>query len=201
VVRRRKWMVLGVAFLATVINYLDRQTLSVMAPVLMEQFRMAAQAYSDIIFAFMLAYTIMNGVSGSLLDRLRSKTGYALTIAWWSAAEILHTLSAGALSLGTIRFLLGAGEAGNYRAGVKLITQWFHPKERCLASGIFNSGASIGAILAPPLLAWIVLSTEWWEAFVLVGVPGFVWSAIWMLFYRKPQAVLEKNGQAPLTVS
>lgn len=92
---RRKWLVLGFAFLATVINYLDRQTLSVMAPVLLEEFHISAQTYSEIIFAFMLAYTLMNGVSGRLLDRLGSKVGYALTIAWWSGAEILHAFSAG----------------------------------------------------------------------------------------------------------
>ena len=113
---------LGFAFLATTINYLDRQTLSVMAPVLLEKFHISAESYSHIIFAFMLAYTIMNGVSGRLLDRLGSKIGYALTIAWWSTAEVLHAFSGGALSLGVFRFLLGIGEAGNYPAGVKLIT-------------------------------------------------------------------------------
>jgi MFS transporter, ACS family, aldohexuronate transporter len=191
-------MALCMAFLATIINYLDRQTLSVMAPVLVEKFHMSAATYSDIIFAFMLAYTVMNGVSGRLLDRLGSKIGYAVTIAWWSAAEILHALSVGALSLGVFRFLLGAGEAGNYPAGVKLIAQWFSPEERSLASGIFNSGASIGAILAPPLLAWIVLSRGWRAAFVLIGLLGFIWLAVWMLFYHEPQALTEKAEQVPL---
>src|SRR5580765_1830450 len=122
---KRKWVVLGFAFLATVINYLDRQTLSVMAPILLEQFHISAQAYAEIIFAFMLAYTLMNGVSGRVLDRLGSKIGYGLTIFWWSAAEVLHAFSGGALSLGIFRFLLGLGEAGNYPAGVKLIAEWF----------------------------------------------------------------------------
>ena len=150
---RTKWWLLSFAFLATVINYLNRQTLSVMAPVLLQQFRISATSYSQIVFAFMLAYTFMNGVSGRLLDRLGTRIGYSLTIAFWSAAEILNALSAGALSLGIFQFLLGVGEAGNYPAGVKLITEWFPPEERSHASGIFNSGASIGAILAPPLLA------------------------------------------------
>ena len=197
---RRKWLVLGFAFLATVINYLDRQTLSVMAPVLLGEFHISAETYSQIIFAFMLAYTLMNGVSGRLLDRLGSKLGYALTIGWWSAAEVLHALTAGALSLGAFRFLLGFGEAGNYPAGVKVIAEWFPAEERSLASGIFNSGAAIGAILAPPLLAWIVLSAGWRTAFVSIGLLGFVWLAAWMVFYREPQAAIEKADRIALKV-
>src|SRR6201996_7334325 len=108
---KSRWIMLAFAFVATVINYLDRQTLSVLAPVLLERFRISATSYSHIIFAFMLAYTVMNGISGPWLDRLGSKIGYALTIAWWSLAEILHAFSAGALSLGVFRFLLGMGEA------------------------------------------------------------------------------------------
>ena len=195
---RNRWLVLTMAFLATVINYLDRQTLSVMAPVLLEKFHISAEKYSEIIFAFMLAYTLMNGVSGRLLDRLGSKVGYALTIAWWSTAEILHALSSGALSLGFFRFLLGCGEAGNYPAGVKLIAEWFPAEERSFASGIFNSGAAIGAILAPPLLAWIVLSAGWRTAFVVIGLLGFVWLAVWIVFYREPLAMGKEPERVPL---
>jgi MFS transporter, ACS family, hexuronate transporter len=185
-VSKSRWVMLAFAFVATVINYLDRQTLSVLAPVLLERFKISATTYSHIIFAFMLAYTVMNGVSGALLDRLGTKAGYALTIAWWSAAEILTAFSAGALSLGIFRFLLGVGEAGNYPAGVKVIGEWFPPQERSLASGIFNSGAAIGAMLAPPLLALMVLEMGWQASFVLVGALGFVWLAAWMVFYRTP---------------
>jgi MFS transporter, ACS family, hexuronate transporter len=195
---QRKWAVLTFAFLATVINYLDRQTLSVMAPILLTRFHLTAGDYSQIIFAFMLAYTLMNGVSGRLLDRIGSKAGYAVTIAWWSAAEILHAFSAGALSLGAFRFLLGLGEAGNYPAGVKVIAEWFPPEERSIASGIFNSGAAIGAILAPPLLAWIVLSAGWRTAFVVIGLLGFVWLAAWTAFYRAPVGAEQKANKLPL---
>ena len=184
---QRRWWMLSFAFLATVINYLNRQTLSVMAPVLLQQFHISATNYSRIVFAFMLAYTIMNGVSGRLLDRLGIKIGYGLTIAFWSGAELFGmALSAGALSLGVFQFLLGIGEAGNYPAGVKLITEWFPAEERSHASGIFNSGASIGAILAPPLLAWIMLANGWKTAFVVIGLLGFVWLAGWLVFYREP---------------
>ena len=191
---------LAFAFLATVINYLDRQTLSVMAPVLLAQFHISAETYSQIISAFMLAYTLMNGISGRLLDRLGSKVGYGLTIAWWSGAEILHAFSGGAFSLGIFRFLLGFGEAGNYPAGVKVIAEWFPAEERSLASGIFNSGAAIGAILAPPLLAWIALSLGWRSAFVVIGLLGFVWLAVWMAFYRDPETAMERTVQIPLKV-
>jgi MFS transporter, ACS family, hexuronate transporter len=187
-ISKSRWVMLAFAFVATVINYLDRQTLSVLAPLLLERFKISATTYSHIIFAFMLAYTVMNGVSGALLDRLGTKVGYALTIAWWSAAEILTAFSAGALSLGIFRFLLGVGEAGNYPAGVKVIGEWFPPQERSLASGIFNSGAAIGAMLAPPLLAFMVLEVGWQASFVVVGALGFVWLAAWMVFYRTPPA-------------
>jgi ACS family hexuronate transporter-like MFS transporter len=190
---RRKWWMLGFAFLATVINYLNRQTLSVMAPVLIQQFRISATGYSQIIFAFMLAYTLMNGVSGRLLDRLGTRIGYGLTIAFWSGAELLNALSAGALSLGLFQFLLGIGEAGNYPAGVKLIAEWFPVEERSYASGIFNSGASIGAILAPPLLAWIVLASGWRTAFVTIGLLGFLWLAGWFGVYREPHAAVARD--------
>jgi MFS transporter, ACS family, aldohexuronate transporter len=197
---KKKWAVLAMAFVATVINYLDRQTLSVMAPILLTQFHISAQGYSRIIFSFMLAYTVMNGVSGRLLDHLGSKMGYALTIAWWSGAEVLHAFSAGALSLGFFRFLLGLGEAGNYPAGVKLIAEWFPAEERSLASGIFNSGASIGAILAPPLLAWIALVAGWRMAFVVIGLLGFVWLAIWIPLYRESHAVTLESTRVPVGI-
>lgn len=181
-----RWVMLAMTFFATVINYLDRQTLSVMAPVLLDRFHISAGTYSQIITAFMLAYTIMNGISGPLLDRLGSRIGYSLTIAFWSAAEILTAAATGAMSLGIYRFLLGIGEAGNYPAGVKVIGEWFPPQERSLASGIFNSGAAIGAMLAPPLLAWAALTFGWRAAFVTVGLLGFIWMVVWLLIYHEP---------------
>ncbi len=192
---RLRWTILGLTFFATVINYLDRQTLSVMAPVLLDRFHISAGTYSQIIFAFMLAYTIMNGISGPLLDRLGSRVGYSLTIAFWSATEVLTAAATGAYTLGAYRFLLGIGEAGNYPAGVKVIGEWFPPSERSLASGIFNSGAAVGAMLAPPLLAWSALRFGWRSSFVLVGLLGFVWMIVWLTIYRAPA---ETTGEAVL---
>ena len=116
-----RWLMIALAFFATVINYLDRQTLSVAAPVLIDRFHMSNTAYARVIFVFMLAYTIANGISGSVLDRLGTRLGFALTMAWWSAADMLQALARGPVSLGVFRFLLGLGEAGNWPAGVKVV--------------------------------------------------------------------------------
>ena len=171
------------AFWATVINYLDRQTLSVAAPVLREQFHMSNVEYSRVLFAFLLAYTILNGVSGPLIDRLGTRLGYSLCIAWWSVAAMLHAFATGAVSLGVFRFLLGMGEAGNWPAAVKLVAEWFPERERALASGIFNSGSAVGAILAPPLVAFVILHFGWQAAFLTVGLTGFLWLALWWPTY------------------
>ena len=137
---RLRWLMIGLAFFATVINYLDRQTLSVVAPVLLDQFHMDSVDYSRVVSAFLLAYTLMNGVAGPLIDRLGTRTGYALCMLWWSASSILHVFARGTLSLGVCRFLLGMGEAGNWPGAVKVVAEWFPEEERALASGIFNSG-------------------------------------------------------------
>jgi ACS family hexuronate transporter-like MFS transporter len=189
----KRWTMIALAFAATAINYLDRQTLSVAAPVLREQFHMSNVEYSRVLFGFLLAYTIMNGVSGPLIDRLGTRLGYALCIAWWSAAALMHAFARGAVSLGVFRFLLGAGEAGNWPAAVKVVAEWFPEEERALASGIFNSGSAAGAILAPPLVAWIILTWGWPSAFAVVGCAGFLWLCFWWPIYRTPE-----NSAAPV---
>jgi ACS family hexuronate transporter-like MFS transporter len=183
----------ALAFFATTINYLDRQTLSVAAPVLIDQFGMSHAAYARVVFAFMLAYTIANGISGPLLDRLGTRLGFALTMAWWSAASILNALARGPRSLGACQFLLGAGEAGNWPACVKVVAEWFPVKERALASGIFNSGSAAGAILAPPVVVWLLLHYGWRQAFVGVGAVGFAWLVIWSLVYSDAPPQMRKG--------
>ena len=182
----KRWVMISLAFFATAINYLDRQTLSVAAPVLIDQFHMSNVAYSRVLFAFLLSYTIMNAVSGPLIDRLGTRVGYALCIAWWSASSVLHTFTGGALSLGFFRFLLGIGEAGNWPAALKIVAEWFPERERALASGLFNSGSAVGAILAPPLVAFVIFWLGWPFAFTLVGILGFVWLIFWLKIYRTP---------------
>jgi MFS transporter, ACS family, hexuronate transporter len=184
-----RWLMIALAFFATVINYLDRQTLSVAAPVLIDQFHMSNTAYARVIFAFMLAYTIANGISGPLMDRLGTRLGFALTMAWWSLADMLHALARGPWSLGAYRFLLGFGEAGNWPASVKVVAEWFPVEERALASGIFNSGSAVGAILAPPVVVWVLVQYGWQQAFIWVGALGILWLVIWSLVYHTPENV------------
>ena len=188
---------IGLAFAATVINYLDRQVLSVTAPLLKQQFAMSDATYGLILAAFMLAYTVSNGLSGPMLDRVGTRLGYALCMAWWSTAGILHALAVGPFSLGTCRFLLGIGEAGNWPAAVKLLSEWFPPKERALAAGIFNSGSALGAIVAPPLVVWMVLRWGWPAAFLMVGISGYLWLVAWWLLYRTPAAVAGEVAARP----
>jgi ACS family hexuronate transporter-like MFS transporter len=177
---------ISLAFFATLINYLDRQTLSVAAPILETQFHLSSIDYSHVLFAFMLAYTIMNGASGLLIDRLGTKLGYGLFVAWWSLSAMLHVFARGVWSLGILRFLVGIGEAGNWPGAVKVVAEWFRPEERSLASGIFNSGSAAGAILAPPLVAGLVLHYGWRSGFIAVGSLGFIWLIAWAMLYRTP---------------
>ena len=194
---RMRWAMIALAFFATLINYLDRQALSVAAPVLRLQFHLSNEGYARILFAFMLAYTIMNGVSGLVIDRLGTRTGYALFVAWWSLCAMLHAFARGALSLGIFRFLLGIGESGNWPAAVKVVAEWFPIEERSIASGIFNSGSSAGAILAPPIIVFILLKWGWRSTFVAVGCLGFVWLVAWLRWYRVPVRTTQEVALPP----
>lgn len=182
-----RWFIVSLLFLATVINYVDRQTLSVLAPMLREQFHMSNTDYSRIVFAFLLAYMIMQSGSGRLMDKLGTRLGMALTVGWWSVAAMLHAVSGSVLSFGVFRFLLGMGEAGNWPGGVKTVSEWFPARERAFATGFFNSGSTFGAIIAPPLVTWIALRWGWQPAFLMTGGLGFIWVVLWLLFYRLPR--------------
>jgi MFS transporter, ACS family, hexuronate transporter len=196
-----RWRMIGLAFWATAINYLDRQTLSVAAPALSEQFHMSDVAYSRVTTAFLLAYTIMNGVSGPLIDRLGTRLGYGLCVLWWSLSAMLHGFATGATSLGVFRFLLGIGEAGNWPGAVKVVAEWFPEKERALASGVFNSGSAAGAILAPPIVAFLLLNLGWQSAFVFVGITGLVWLVFWWKLYYTPQRPADAPPERPIPVA
>jgi ACS family hexuronate transporter-like MFS transporter len=189
-----RWRMIALAFLATMINYLDRQTLSVAAPTLREQFHMSNEVYSRVVTAFLLAYTIMNGASGPLIDRLGTRIGYGLCVAWWSIAAAMHALATGPLSLGAYRFLLGMGEAGNWPAAVKVVAEWFPERERALACGIFNSGSAVGAIAAPPLVAFLILRFGWEAAFAFVGMAGLLWLGAWFAIYHTPKLAIVSDA-------
>jgi ACS family hexuronate transporter-like MFS transporter len=182
-----RWWMATLLFLATVVNYLDRQTLSLLAPMLRDEFGISNTGYSRIIFAFLLAYMIMQSGSGRLMDRLGTRLGFSLAMAFWSCAAMLHALANSAWSLAAFRFLLGAGEAGNWPGSVKAVSEWFPPKERGVAIGYFNSGSIAGALLAPLVVPWIALHYGWRPAFVVTGAVGFLWLVPWLWVYRPPE--------------
>jgi ACS family hexuronate transporter-like MFS transporter len=174
-------------FLATIVNYLDRQTLSVLAPLLREHFGMSNSDYSRILFAFLVAYCIMQSGSGVLMDRLGTRAGFALALGWWSAAAMLHSLAGSVLGFGILRFLLGMGEGGNWPGAVKAVSEWFPAKQRAFAIGFFNSGSCLGAVLAPPLVAWVALHWGWRMAFLVTGSGGFLLLVAWIVMYHPPE--------------
>src|SRR5262249_5759856 len=192
---------IALAFFATVINYLDRQTLSVAAPLLREQFHMSNEVYSRVVTAFLFAYTIMNGGPGPLIDRLGTKLGYGLCVLWWSLAAALHAVARGPFSLGTFRFLLGIGEAGNWPAAIQLVAECSPEKERALGWGIFNAGSSVGAILAPPVVAVLILNVGWQAAFGFVGLAGLIWLVVWFAFYYTPATAKEAVAESTIPVA
>ena len=191
---------IALAFWATVINYLDRQTLSVAAPLLQEKFHISDEAYSWVVGAFLGTYTVMNGASGPMIDRLGTRLGYGLCVAWWSIAAALHALTTGAWSLGFYRGLLGIGEAGNWPGAVKVVAEWFPERERALAAGLFNSGSAVGAILAPPVVAFLILKVGWQAAFLFVGLSGLVWLLFWFAWYYTPNQDAGAPVERPIPV-
>ncbi len=182
-----RWYIIGTIFLATTINYIDRQALSVAAPVIKKDLGLSNEQYGWIVSAFLLAYAITQLMAGIFIDKKGTKKGFSIAVIWWSIANMLHAFSKGVFSLGAFRFLLGIGEAGNYPAAMKAISEWFPKKERSKAVGILNMGPGMGAIIAPPLMAWLILSFGWKMAFVVTGAIGFLWLFLWQKIYHVPQ--------------
>ncbi|MBI1790525.1 MAG: MFS transporter [Acidobacteria bacterium] len=182
-----RWWIAGLLFLATVINYIDRQTLSVVAPVLTRELGISSVEYADILTAFLVPYTVMYIFAGLLVDRWGTRKSLAVFMAWWSAANALHALARGALGLGVFRFLLGAGESGSFMAAGKAISEWFPARERAVANGLVNAAAATGAVISAPLIAWVTVRFGWRAAFVLTGLTGYLWLAAWLAFYQLPQ--------------
>jgi MFS transporter, ACS family, hexuronate transporter len=181
-----RWGIVSLLFFATVINYLDRQALSLLAPVLRDTFGISNTDYSRIIFAFLLAYMIMQAGSGRMMDWLGTRKGFSITIVFWSIAAMLHAAANSALFFGFSRFLLGLGEAGNWPGAVKAISEWFPVRERAAAIGFFNSGSIVGALIAPLIIPWVALQFGWRAAFLVTGACGFLWLIPWLLIYRLP---------------
>jgi len=182
-----RWIVVAMLFAATAISYVDRQVLTVLAPTLRDQLGLSNTGYASILTAFLLAYTFMQPVTGWLIDRVGTRIGFALIMAWWSVAAALHAFSTNVTTFAACRFLLGAGEAGSWSACVKAVSEWFPRRERGLATGLWSAGVSAGLVISVPIVTWVSLQLGWQWAFVLTGVTGFVWLAIWLALYRLPQ--------------
>lgn len=168
------------------INILDRQVLSVVAPVLRDRLGLSNTEYGFIIFSFLLGMTMGQLPVGVVMDRKGPRFGFSLIMAWWSAANVLHAFARSLAALSGLRFLLGLGECGTYSGGVKVIGQWFSVKERALAAGIFNGGSLLGSIVAPPLIVLITVKFGWPAAFILPGLLGLFWLIPWWKVFWEP---------------
>jgi len=181
-----RWWIIGLTALVTAINYLDRQNLPVALSEIRKTIPISDSQYGQINSLFLFAYGTMYAIGGRLLDRLGSRNGYAIMTVWWSLANMLHGLVSSLTGLGAARFLLGVGEGGGFPASAKVVSEWFPAKERSLAFGIFNTGSSIGAVLAPPLIALIIGAFDWRWTFIITGSVGLVWVLVWLRVYSVP---------------
>ncbi len=181
-----RWYIAFLLCLSSALNYLDRQTLSVLADTIQRELKLTTVDYSYITSSFLVSYTIMYAVSGRLVDFLGTRRSFLIFVSGWSVANMLHALANTALRFSFFRFLLGATEPANFPAGVKAVTEWFPMRERALAIGIFNAGTAVGAALAVPVVSFVALQWGWRWAFVATGATGFIWIAIWSACYRLP---------------
>src|SRR5688572_1825343 len=181
-----RWWIAGLLALATALNYLDRQSFPVVVGEIKREIAISDVQYARLTSLFLLAYAIMYAGGGRILDWLGTRIGYAIMIVWWSAANFMLGTVNSVFGLGLFRFLLGLGEGGGFPGSGKAVAEWFPAKERSLAFGIFNTGSSVGAVIAPPLMAFIVYHLGWRWVFFITGSLGFFWAFIWLRLYQPP---------------
>ena len=181
-----RWVICGLLFFATTINYVDRQVIGLLAKDLQVTIGWSEIEYGNIVAAFNAAYALGLLISGRLMDRFGTKIGYTIALVIWSLAGMVTALARSAFQFGIARAALGIGEAGNFPAAIKTVAEWFPKKERALATGIFNAGTNVGAVVAPLTVPWIAIHLGWQWAFILTGAIGFLWLAFWLPVYRKP---------------
>ena len=201
-VGRFRWGICALLFFATTLNYIDRQVIGILKPALAEKLGWNEIDYSNIVFAFQIAYAVGYAVAGRLIDRMGVRLGYTLAVLCWSLAAMAHALNwyipvgakflmmsmpATVLGFSAARFALGLAEGGNFPAAVKSVSEWFPKKERALATGIFNAGSNVGALVAPLLVPWLTIKFGWPMAFLVTGALGFAWLLPWHIFYQSPE--------------
>jgi len=182
-----RWLMISLIFLATVINYIDRQTVSVLKTAISTDLGLSNADYAAIQNSFLVLYGISQMVSGRLYDRFGTRLGFIFSIVVWSGAAIAHAFARTAGEFRVFRAVLGFGEAGNWPGAAKLVGEWFPVKERALGMGIFNAGAALGGAVSPPIIAWLALAYGWRFTFVVTGVLGFAWLLLWVVLYRAPE--------------
>jgi len=183
---RVRWTVCAMLFAATSINYMDRQVIAILKPTLEHSIGLTEIQYGYIVDAFQIAYAVGLVAGGRLMDKLGTRIGYLLVMAFWSLAAMGHALASTAMGFGIARFLLGLGESGNFPAAIKTVAEWFPKKERSFATGLFNSGANVGSILAPLIVPWVTIRYGWHMAFIATGAIGVLWMIWWFRSYRRP---------------
>jgi MFS transporter, ACS family, hexuronate transporter len=196
-----RWVIIGLIFLGTVVNYLDRLAIPVLAPVLRTEFKLGPEQYATINSWFLFVYALSMFLWGAVFDRLGNRRGFSIAVVIWSVAEMGHGLSRSVASFCGMRGLLGLGESGNWPGATRSVAAWFPAGQRALAMGIANAGASLGPALAPPFIIWMQLQYGWRAVFLATGALGFVWLALWLLLYPKNARGATASGRpsAPQT--
>jgi len=182
-----RWVICGLLFFAASVNYMDRQVIALLKPILQVQFGWTDDGYGDIVVAFQFAYGASLLFVGKLIDRIGTRKGFSLAVLFWSVSAMAHAAAGSMFQFGLARFSLGLGESGSFPASIKAVAEWFPKKERALATGIFNSGTNVGAIITPLIVPWITLRFGWRMAFIVTGALGLAWIAAWLTLYRRPE--------------
>jgi MFS transporter, ACS family, hexuronate transporter len=187
VVRGLRWWMAALLFLVTLINLVDRLTISVLAPVIIAQLGLSHLQFASMSMWFLAAYAPSQALSGRVFDRIGTRRGFALSVLVWSLAAMAHAAARGLTSLSSLRFLLGLGEGGNWPGAAKVIAEWFPVRERAFGMAIVNAASSIGSVVAPPLIVWLQLQFGWQTTFLATGALGLAWLLLWLLFYKTPE--------------
>ncbi len=181
-----RWIIVTLLFFATTINYIDRQIIGLLKPILEVEFNWTETDFAHIVMAFTTAYAVGLLLVGRIIDKIGTKLGYAVIITAWSIAGMFHALARNVLQFSLARIGLGLGESGNFPAGIKTVSEWFPEKEKALATGIFNSGTAVGVVVALMIVPWILRHYGWHEVFWITGASGFIWLILWLIFYDLP---------------